>query len=178
MGSSRFKPGILAVLLVILAVAVYRVWPGGSGASSSGSAPTGAARSSAAQEAPAASSDVRLEALEAAPPELGVVKRNLFEFDRPAVQEEPVVSRAPAGTPVIRSGPPAPPPIPLKFIGLVEVPERALLIAVLSDERGVYHGKEGEIVEGRYRIWRINAESIEVSLLDGSGRQTIRLSGS
>jgi hypothetical protein len=39
------------------------------------------------------------------------------------------------------------------------------------------YGKEGDIIDGRYRIVRIGAESIELTYLDGRGRQTIRLSG-
>ena len=50
-------------------------------------------------------------------------------------------------------------------------------IASLSDGRGVVVGKEGEIVLGRYKIWRIGEESIELSYVDGTGRTTIRLSG-
>ena len=80
------------------------------------------------------------------------------------------------------TGPPPPPPlppIPLKFIGIVESPSTRQKIAVLSDGRGTsFHGREGDIIEGRYRILRIGAESIEMAYLDGRGRQTIRLTGS
>ena len=50
---------------------------------------------------------------------------------------------------------------------------------MLSDGRGpcAVHGKEGDIIEGRYRIVRIGDESIEMEYLDGRGRQTIRLTG-
>jgi hypothetical protein len=41
----------------------------------------------------------------------------------------------------------------------------------------VYHGREGDIIEGRYRILKIGIESIEMAEVDGRGRQTIRLSG-
>jgi hypothetical protein len=51
-------------------------------------------------------------------------------------------------------------------------------VASLTDGRGIYQGKEGDIIEGRYRIVRIGAESIEMTHLDGSGRQVIRQSGS
>ena len=75
-------------------------------------------------------------------------------------------------------GPAPPPPIVLKFIGTVEAPGRsAQKIAVLSDGRNVFHGREGDIIEGRFRILRIGAESIEMAYLDGRGRQTIRLTG-
>ena len=39
------------------------------------------------------------------------------------------------------------------------------------------HGKEGDIIDGRYRILKIGTESIEMAYLDGRGRQTIRLTG-
>jgi hypothetical protein len=65
----------------------------------------------------------------------------------------------------------------LKFIGIVEAPGQALKIAVLSDGRNVFYGREGDIIEGRYRILRIGAESLEIAYADGRGRQTIRLTG-
>ncbi len=73
---------------------------------------------------------------------------------------------------------PPPPPITLKFIGIVQVPDRGLKLAVVSDSKGVYFGREGEVIEGRYRISRIGAESIVVSYVDGTGQRTIPLSGS
>lgn len=66
----------------------------------------------------------------------------------------------------------------MRFIGLVEAPEQAQKIAILSDGRGVYQGREGDIIEGRYRILKIGVESIEMAYVDGRGRQTIRLTGS
>lgn len=75
------------------------------------------------------------------------------------------------------SGPPPTPPIPLKFIGLVDAPGQTTRIAVLSDGRNVFHGREGDIIDGRYRILHIGAESIEMVYVDGRGRQVIRLSG-
>ena len=50
-------------------------------------------------------------------------------------------------------------------------------VAILSDARGVYYGREGEVIEGRYRIVKIGVESIELTYLDGRGRQTIRQTG-
>ena len=67
--------------------------------------------------------------------------------------------------------PPPPPRIPLKFIGVADAGREGKLgrVAVLSDGRGVYHGREGEIVEGRYRILKIGVESIDLAYLDGRG---------
>ena len=76
------------------------------------------------------------------------------------------------------TGPPPPPPIALKFIGILDLPGRSPKVAILSDTRGnVFHGKEGDIIEGRYKVLKIGVESLELSYVDGRGRQTIRLSG-
>jgi hypothetical protein len=75
------------------------------------------------------------------------------------------------------SAPAPPPPIPLKFIGVVRQQSGSTVIAVLSDSGGVYYGREGDVIEGRYRIIRISDEVIEMTYVDGRGRQTIRLSG-
>jgi hypothetical protein len=92
----------------------------------------------------------------------------------------PVVVAPPGAAPTGPPPPPPPPPIPFKFIGLVDAPgQSAKKIAVLSDGRNVpLYGREGDIIEGRYRILRIGAESIEMEYVDGRGRQTIRLAGS
>ena len=51
-------------------------------------------------------------------------------------------------------------------------------VAVLSDGRGnVFDGKEGDVIEGRYRLLRVGNDSADLVYLDGRGRQTIRLSG-
>ena len=60
----------------------------------------------------------------------------------------------------------------------LQIGQMVLLPAGLTDGRGVYQGREGDIIEGRYRIVRIGAESIEMTFLDGSGHQVIRQSGS
>jgi len=81
----------------------------------------------------------------------------------------PAVPQAPPG-------PPPPPPILLKFIGIAKQGQ-GRLYAVLRDERGIYYGAEGDVVEGRYRILRVSADIIEVSYVDGRGRTSIPLSG-
>jgi hypothetical protein len=48
----------------------------------------------------------------------------------------------------------------------------------LSDGRGnVFNGREGDIIEGRYRVLRIGPDNAELAYVDGRGRQVIRLSG-
>lgn len=80
---------------------------------------------------------------------------------------------APVGPPV----PAGPPPIALKFIGIVDAPAQGGKLAVLSDGRSVFYGHENEVVDGRFKIIRIGVESIELMSVDGRGRQTIKLSG-
>jgi hypothetical protein len=78
--------------------------------------------------------------------------------------------------PPVPAGPPPPPPITLKFIGIVQKAD-GTRIAVLSDGKRPISGKEGDEIEGRYRILKIGTESVDVSYIDGRGRQTIRLTG-
>lgn len=183
MEPERRRQILLAVLVVVLiAVVAYRF--GGPGATSEAppqaSNRTERARGGSAP-ASAASTDVHLEALDADRTKPGPTERNLFRF-KPKPPPPPPPASAVAPAPVVPSGPPPPPPlppIPYKFIGLVEVPGEKKRIAVLSDGRNVpLNGREGDIIEGRYRIIRIGAESIEMEYVDGRGRQTIRLSGS
>ncbi len=89
-----------------------------------------------------------------------------------------MVARVDPLSPPVPAGPPPPPPIPLKFIGVLDAPTRLGRLAILSDSRGgVFYGKEGDTIEGRYRVLSISTESAELVYMDGRGRQTIRLSG-
>ena len=72
--------------------------------------------------------------------------------------------------------PPGPPPIQLKFFGTVDTP-RGAKVAALTDGKAVFHGKEGDIIDGRYRIVKIGVESIVLEYADGRGRTTIPLRG-
>jgi len=86
---------------------------------------------------------------------------------------------APPPQPVMPAAPqepPGPPPILLKFIGIAKQGE-GRMYAVLRDERGVYYGAEGDVVEGRYRILRVSVDRVEVSYVDGRGRTSIPMSG-
>jgi len=130
---------------------------------------------------------IDLQALDADRPEPDESSRNPFRFKSRAPAERPSASSAPPPpmVPITTPGPmgsiepPPPPRIPLKFIGLVDARQDPKVgrVAILSDTRGVYYGRENEIIEGRYRILKIGVESIDLAYLDGRGRQTIRLTG-
>jgi hypothetical protein len=171
--------GLLAVLLVVL---VYNRDSDPIGATTTTTTrPAGTTRPGQAVDVEV----VRLDALTRVRPEPEGGGRNPFRF-RPAVPP-PSMAAGPRGGaampampvgPPVPVGPPPPPPIALKFIGVVEQTPSRLKLAVLSDGRNVFYGKEGEVIEGRYRIERIGVESIEMAYVDGRGRQTLRLSGS
>jgi hypothetical protein len=73
--------------------------------------------------------------------------------------------------------PPGPPPIVLKFIGFAKQGTTGRLYAVLRDDRGIYYGAEGDMVEGRYRILRVTTNEVEIAYVDGRGRTKIPLAG-
>ena len=129
--------------------------------------------------------EVRLASLQTERDEPSDATRNPFKFGRRAAggaeapqETTPTFTPTAPTAPAAPSGPAPPPPIPLKFIGMVEKDGDAKW-AVLSvgDGRSPLHGKEGDIIDGRYRILKIGTESIDMVYLDGRGRQTIRLTG-
>jgi hypothetical protein len=184
MARERRTQVLVGALVVVLgAAAAYGLWPSTGANAPAVANARGAARTSGggAQEL---TPDVHLESLEQARPKPGDVERNLFRFksrQAPPPAPGPVTPRpADPPAPPVPLGPPPPPstpPIPFKFIGVLEVPGQSQRVAILSDPRGVYHGREGDIIEGRYRILKIGVESVEMAEVDGRGRQTIRLSG-
>jgi hypothetical protein len=194
MEAERKRQILLAVLAIVLAGVVYRQWPTTSygpapasnqraGGRSSGAASDRDRQGSAAE----GTIDVRLESLDAERPKPGPTDRNLFRFrEKPPPLPPPPqpnvggTSPQPGELSAPPVGPPQPPPIGLKFIGVVvEQGTDKRKIAVLSDGSGQpLLGAEGDLVAGRYRILKIGEESIELAYADGRGRQTIRLTGS
>jgi hypothetical protein len=189
MATERSRVLVLAGLIAVLIVTLVKMWPGTSGTSaapppaSNRTGSTGGTRPPQPGSAAPAPPIVHLDALNAERPKPELAEqRNLFRFKPKAPPPPPPSAVRPAepAAPVTPSGPPPPPPlapIALKFIGVMG-PENAK-IAILSDGRNPpFLGKEGAIIEGRYRILKIGVESVELAYADGRGRQTIRLTGS
>lgn len=182
---ARSRIVTLAALLVVMAgVLAWQFWPASSQAPQTAGATGGRPDRAAAPAAidPGAL-EVNLKALEGEDIAPRMSGRDPFGFRAapPPPPPSPVAARAPdAGEdgPAGPAPPPPPPPIALKFIGLLVEGPSARKIAVLSDGRYVFHGREGDIIEGRFRVVRIGDESIQMEHIDGRGRQTIRLSGS
>jgi hypothetical protein len=192
---TRRQLPMLAGLVVVLAAVAW--WQFGGAAPPTGRPATAARR----PQVPARADAARVETPEA------VLARGVgldrLEHDRPAPEEgsrdpfrsgpgagsggavssptprpvvpAPVPPGLPSG-PIIPAGPPPPPPITVKFIGVVSRRDVGK-VAVLSDGKNVYYGRQGEIVDGRWRIVAIGEESLQIEYVDGRGRQTVRLTG-
>src|SRR5205809_3593725 len=148
--TNRPRPAILALLAVALAgLLVYMLWP----AAASGPAPSNPPREQRRQ-APAAakgttgahgtgSLDVKLGALKQAPAAPDDARgRNPFRFYVPPPPPPPPPPKVLLpGDPKYVAPPPPPPagpsPIPLKFIGTVEVKGRKVAIFVSTDGKGM-----------------------------------------
>lgn len=122
--------------------------------------------------------DVRLEALEARRPERGEVERDPFRFKPTPPPPPPPVARPPEFEGPVGPPPPPPvPPIPLKLMGFVEL-SGGLKLANLSDCRGTtWSVREGETVDGQYRVVKIGLESVVIEYVNGKGRQTLAVAG-
>ena len=121
--------------------------------------------------------DLNLDRLRTAGRALGESERDPFRF-RP--KAPPPVQRVQAPPPVFVPqapvGPPPIPPIPLRVYGTGFIGGK--WIAAFRDERGsVFNGKEGDILEGRYRVLRVGDGSVDLEYIDGRGRQTLRVTG-
>lgn len=176
---------LLLGVLIVAGGAAFLMWMFGgpsTGTSSAASSPAGRGATGARGDAPV--TDVKLDLLQREHGPLRGPDRNPFRFERrevagaPARTGRPVRQVALPPQPEGPLPPPPPPPIPLRFIGFLQPRDGAARVAVLSDGRGnVVDGKEGDVIEGRYRLLRIGNDSADLIYLDGRGRQTIRLSG-
>ena len=190
MEPKRRRESVLVGVVVVLLIAIYAAFGNwarpafmqyGSSNQQGQSAPSQPRKAARTEQtAPAEAPQVHLDALNEERPQPDPAGRDLFRFKVKPPPPPPALPR-PVG-PQVPPPPPGPPPVPpiaLKFIGVVDTPPPGKRVAVLSDGRGSpVYGHEGDAVLGQYRILRIGAESIEMSYLDGRGRQTIRLSGS
>ena len=193
MATERWRQALLGGLVVGLLVVLGRLWTPATSTRAaatsnrpvSGTAAPRQQQTSSLSSAPGPPS-VHLDVLDGERPTPEATERNLFRFKTKAPPPAPPAPARPVQpvmpTVMAPTGPPPPPPlapITLKFIGVVEAPTHGEKIAILSDGRNApFYGKEGAIIEGRYRILKIGVESVELAYADGRGRQTIRLTGS
>ena len=179
----RPRTALLVLLAIVLAAAAFVTLRPSTGpapqTSNSGRAPQ---PSSGEKPLDPQELKVRLDDLKAPPPDVGDTERNPFRFQPKAPPPPPPdASRGlkkpdpfpPVVPPPVDTGPP---PIPLKFIGVTEAPGVGK-IAALTDCKHTVQGREGDVIEGRYRIVKIGIESLVIEYIDGTGKTTLRMSG-
>ncbi len=173
---------LLGLLAVAIAFVVYRQM---GGVSADGAlAPMPAPASTATPAAPGRAGlpePVRLAALEPVPTQVSGA-RNPFGFGArtpPPAPPRPSTPppAAPPPPPPAPAGPPPRPPVPVKFLGFAEVPSHPGKVVSLRVGESVVLAREGDLVDGRYRLLKIGLESIVMAYADGQGQTTIRLSG-
>jgi hypothetical protein len=187
-----------ALSVVLVAVLAYQYWPEGERSASNAVRAARPAQPGATRPAPrgARGANVHVDAPQVVDVEVGRLEqplptvesggRNPFGFrpkapppppPRDEPRRPPQNATASATDPTGPAGTAPPPPIALKFIGTLTGQIRTGKVAILSDGKFVYYGREGDIIEGRYRVVKIGDESVQMEYVDGRGRQTIRLSG-
>ena len=120
--------------------------------------------------------DLRLDVLAERRPARVVSRRNPFRFGRTETVRVPLVPGRVGGA--ARETRPAAGQRPrLRFIGVVNAPRSAGLIAVLADGADVFQGRVGDTVDGRYRITGIARDTVEIERLISGGREVLRLDG-
>jgi hypothetical protein len=176
------RPVVLLAMLGVLLVVVVIARRGESPTSTDPRAAGARQAATTASAKETAVADLRLDRLKAEDTELGPTTRNPFQFKPkpapPAPRAEASAAKAPVvvAPPPVPQGPPPPPPIALKYIGVLETGQGR--VAIFRDTGGdIVNGKEGDIIDGRYRLLKIGVESADLAYVDGRGRQTIRLSG-
>jgi hypothetical protein len=180
-GSSRPRPWLL--VLLGLAIAAYLVTRMFSGPAVPAGVSTAAPRAATApaEKIDPAELDVKLETLAGPPAGPAEGDRNPFRFQPKAAPPPPPLPQGERPQtyvpPPVQPGPTGPKPISelIKFIGIVDT--GSAKIGAFSDCRYTFSGREGEIIEGRFRVVRIGVESAVLEYADGQGRTTLPLNG-
>lgn len=167
---SRRRPAIL--LSCVLAAFGCGPAPPRAGPAGESAAAALATRGPAAGSPVETPFDVRLDGLPGRAPAPDRPARNPFRFASAAAAPSPasgggVAEGGGATAPVQVDGwRPAGDPAALRFIGVLEAPESAGRVAVLTDGAGVYHGSVNDVVGGRWRIVALDRAAV---VLERSG---------
>ena len=180
---ARQPLGVL-LLCVLAATGCGPVPPYAPPAGGSGIAPAPAARGSTGGVPVEAEEpfDVRLDALPGRAAAPGGPVRNPFRFGPAAAPPSLTPGGAVAGggtatTPVEVDGWRPADPSALRFIGVLEAPESAGRVAVLTDGAGVYHGRVDDIVGGRWRIVALDRGAVVLERAETGERLTLTPGG-
>jgi hypothetical protein len=106
--------------------------------------------------------------------------RNIFSASSVPIEiPKPIATARPKPLPpppVIPQGPPPPPPIDLKFFGTSSL-ENGHRQAFLLHGEDVFLATDGEIVQRRYKVLTVSANSVLVEDLTNNNRQALPLIG-
>ncbi|MDE0831277.1 MAG: hypothetical protein OSB03_18975 [Vicinamibacterales bacterium] len=144
------------------------------------------------QDADGAVQSLRLDDMDTERADPTSDRRNPFRFGAarpsPSLAASPVTAPSPPAVrsdrltrddvPVVipsRGVPASSSAIPLTFMGFMESPGVEGRVVVLSDGDDVFHGRRGDVIDGRYRILTMGLESVELERIAGRGRATLRL---
>lgn len=107
--------------------------------------------------------------------------RNIFHADSdpviPPVVKNPVIAEQKNPEPQQPQGPPPPPPPPpinLKFFGFANRPGEPRQVFLLQNE-DVFIAREGDVINRRYKVVKINNTSVEIEDLLANNKQTVPL---
>ncbi len=171
---SPVKTGIAIVLAILAVVFLARMYFGGTGQA----APTANVRPVAKTGAKTVNSldpTLRTDLLRSSEgTKYEGTGRNIFiaYVEPPPQPKVPVYNPPPQQA--INTGPPSPPPINMKFIGFANKPGQPRQIFLMQNE-DVFVAKEGEIVNRRYKVVKINSNSVEIEDVLNNNHQSIPL---
>lgn len=175
---NRTTTYVLVGLLVILAGVLFYSWHGTPAAT--------AALPTSTQFRPLGVEDpqIRLDLLKTKPPEYSGTHRNIFTAV-PAPSPVPVHAGPKHIKEFVRQGPPPPTPVPspppivlpVTYFGYASSQIGNERKAFFADSNGdnVYVVAEGETLLGRFRIVKINPDSVEVEEISSGRRTTLQL---
>jgi hypothetical protein len=136
---------------------------------------SGAKPASRQAQKPTAPEALKLAELEKVPdePEAG---RNPFRFGAKPAPPPPayVPPPMPAPTPIVQA-PPPPPQVPLKLTSVYDDPYGKKRAFLVDASGSMFQAVDGDIVDGRYRLVKVDKTSAIVEFYDGTGRKTIYL---